>query len=321
MRFFSGIKSTYKKSEAAVVVQNLLEHQAKAENFDLDSVSYANKLVTAVWGQKPDIFNGKFGQRPHKFTVAALALANGIDQLEETDPNWQALVLSLGNILSELEVNGRLYPLNSLDHQLLETAVAVFTKIANEEPMTYSEVADRKELMQTPRKNEPQTTPGIEERKEAAVKQTCLFIDASLLPLEVTNPTARQIVQNALESNDWPLPLEINSEALSQGTQRIGACLFFAGAADFLTQQYKLNDEDFLEIVLRVLRYFGLSEQNALLFIKSYPAMAQEPLGREALVDGANTIRDWLFGKDPKLTHDATFRLFDLVKQWENVHL
>lgn len=134
MGLFNAIKNTYRKSEAAVVVQNLLEHQAKAENFDLDPASYANRLITAIWDQKPDIFDGKFGQQPHKLTVAAVALANGVSQLEESDPNWHALVFSLGNILSELEVNGRLYPLNSLDHQLLETAIAVFAKVASDNP-------------------------------------------------------------------------------------------------------------------------------------------------------------------------------------------
>ena len=132
MGFFSAIKSTYKKSEAAVVVQNLLEYQAGNGDFDLDPVSYANTLVSAVWDQKPDVFDGKFGQRLHKITVAALALANGANRLEERDPNWQALVLSLGKILSELEINGRLYPLNSLDHQLLESATSIFANIAND---------------------------------------------------------------------------------------------------------------------------------------------------------------------------------------------
>lgn len=130
MGLFSGIKNTYQKSIAAVVVQNLLEHQAKAENFDGDPASVANKLVAEVWDHKPDIFNGKFGQRPHKLAVAAAALANGIHMFEESDSNRNALILSLGNILSEIEVNGRLYPLNSLDHQLLEDAQAKFLEVA-----------------------------------------------------------------------------------------------------------------------------------------------------------------------------------------------
>jgi hypothetical protein len=132
MGLFSGIKSTYKKSEAAVVVQNLLEHQANVGLFDLDPAKLANKLVEIVWDSKPDVFDGKFGQRPHKITVAASALANGIELFDDGDLNRNALVLSLGNILSELETNGRLYPLNSLDHQLIEASMSIFAEIAQE---------------------------------------------------------------------------------------------------------------------------------------------------------------------------------------------
>ncbi|MCL5668515.1 MAG: hypothetical protein M1392_00605 [Gammaproteobacteria bacterium] len=129
MGLFSGIKSNYKKSEAAVVVQNLLEHY---ELLDLGPSLMANKLVAAIWEEKPDVFSGKFGQRPHKLTVAAAALANGIHLFEKNDLNRSVLALSLGTILSEIEVNGGLYPLNSLDRQLLEEAQAGFFKVAGE---------------------------------------------------------------------------------------------------------------------------------------------------------------------------------------------
>ena len=132
MGLFSGIKSTYKKSEAAVVVQNLLEHQARVGLFDLDPAKAANIFIELVWESKPDIFDGKFGQRPHKIVVAASALANATQLFDSGDLNGNAVVISLGNILSELETNGRLYPLNSLDHQLLEGAVTVFSEIAKE---------------------------------------------------------------------------------------------------------------------------------------------------------------------------------------------
>lgn len=132
MSLFGSIKNTYQKSVAAVVIQNLLEHKVKANIFDLDPSSIANKLVTEVWDQKPDVYSGKFGQRPHKLTVAASALANGIHLFEEDDGNRYALILSLGSILSEVEVNGRLYPFNSLDRLLLEEAQAKYYEAASE---------------------------------------------------------------------------------------------------------------------------------------------------------------------------------------------
>jgi hypothetical protein len=125
MGIFSSIKSTFKKSEAAVDVQNLLEHQARAGWFEMDPPSFANKLVALVWEQRPNVFDGKFGQRPHKIAVAASALASGISLLEKHGRKRSSLVFALGNILAEIEVNGTVYPLNRLDYQLLQEAAAI----------------------------------------------------------------------------------------------------------------------------------------------------------------------------------------------------
>jgi hypothetical protein len=129
MGLFSRFKDTCKKSEAAVVVQNLLEDQAKLGFFDLNPAEFANKLIEIVWDAKPHIFNGKLAPRPHKITVAASALAKGIDLFKDDDFNKSALVLSLGNILCEIEKNGNRYPLKSVDHQLLEISLSVYIKI------------------------------------------------------------------------------------------------------------------------------------------------------------------------------------------------
>jgi len=130
MGLLGGVKSRYKKSEAAVVVQKLLEHQTHVGMFDLDPAMVANRLVGNVWRTKPNIFDGKFGQRPHKITVAASALAYGIEMFDDGDTNRIALVLSLCRVLTEVETNGRLYPLNSLDNQLLEVSAEIFSEIS-----------------------------------------------------------------------------------------------------------------------------------------------------------------------------------------------
>lgn len=130
MGLFGGIKNTYKKSEAAVVVQNLLAMQVRAGMVDLDPASTATGLVEAVWTESPHMFDGRFGQRPHKISVAAASLAKALDRMSEHDPTTVAFALSLGNIINEVSVNGNLYPFNSIDMQLMGAATSVYGAVS-----------------------------------------------------------------------------------------------------------------------------------------------------------------------------------------------
>ncbi|MCE7031725.1 hypothetical protein LY625_03680 [Lysobacter sp. GX 14042] len=143
MGFFGGIKSTFKKSEAAVVIQNLLEHHARIGLLPVpaDPAKTANALVQAAWDDMPDVFSGKFGQRPHKLAVAATALGLCVMGIPATHPHRPTLVLCLGTVLSEVQKNGRLYPLNGIDDQLLEAAYTAFM-LAQEQPTADDEAAD-----------------------------------------------------------------------------------------------------------------------------------------------------------------------------------
>lgn len=132
MRLFAGIKDTFKKSEAAVIVQNLLEMQQKNGFFDTDPASSATHLIDAVWAKKPHLFDGRFGQRPHKISLAAAAFSNALDILEVGQPNSNCFAMCLGNILNEISVNGKLYPLNSLDIDLLDGAAKTLSRVSEE---------------------------------------------------------------------------------------------------------------------------------------------------------------------------------------------
>jgi len=130
MGLFDGITNTYKKSEAAVVVQNALAHYAAMGLFTMEPAPYATKLINAVWDHKPDIYNGKFGQRPHKITVAITALANGLKVREKDSPVWNVLAMALGVLFKELDANEGFYPLNSLDNELLNEAFTYFVGVS-----------------------------------------------------------------------------------------------------------------------------------------------------------------------------------------------
>lgn len=132
MGLFSGIKSNWKKSEAAVIIQNLLEIQQKAGLLNLDPAKTANTLIGNVWETMPDVFDGKFGQRPHKLSVAVAALATGIKTLRLFEDDQVSLLIALGTALREVETNGSFYPFNSIDNRLLTSAAELFVEITKE---------------------------------------------------------------------------------------------------------------------------------------------------------------------------------------------
>jgi hypothetical protein len=133
MGLFSGVKNTYRKSEAAVVIQNVLENQVRRGLFTSDPAMAANRLVEGVWRDKSDLFEGKFGQRPHKLSVAIAALSFAVASGPKSHPNRDGFVLAFVTLLKEVETNGRLYAFNGVDNFLLERAAEVFGKLAAEE--------------------------------------------------------------------------------------------------------------------------------------------------------------------------------------------
>lgn len=132
MGLFSGIKDNFKKSEAAVCVQNLLEQQQRIGYFTGNPANFANVIVQAAWDDRPDIFSGKFGQRPHKIAVTAVALSRALSVSREGDANRVALLACLGAALSEAHTNAGFYPFNNLDMTLIEAAGEVFIEKGNE---------------------------------------------------------------------------------------------------------------------------------------------------------------------------------------------
>ena len=132
MGLFSGINNTLKKSEAAVVVQDLLEQQVRAGLFNLSAAPFANQLVQTIWRHKSEVLDGSQGPRPHKITIAAMALSTGVLLMDQGDLNRNGLILALGHLLDDVQRNGGLYSFNGLDHALLGSAASTFEQVAKE---------------------------------------------------------------------------------------------------------------------------------------------------------------------------------------------
>lgn len=132
MGLFGAVSSTWSKAQAAATVQGLLEYQAKHGLLDGSPVALANHLVAHVWAQKPDLFEGKTGPKPHKVAVAAIALANGMDLHASNEALQISCLIALGEVLKELSYNGHHYPFHHVDHQLLNASVEVFAEKSEE---------------------------------------------------------------------------------------------------------------------------------------------------------------------------------------------
>jgi len=135
MGIFSSVRNNYRKSEAAVVVQNLLTVEFENNFIDADPAEKARELILAAWNKQPGVFEGKAGRRPHKLSVAAIAFANRIkDDMDggDADPVW---LLCLGRILRETTENAARHAFSAVDEKLLLLSADIFAvaedRIAN----------------------------------------------------------------------------------------------------------------------------------------------------------------------------------------------
>ncbi|MDP9603352.1 UNVERIFIED_ORG: hypothetical protein J2W38_003141 [Variovorax paradoxus] len=127
MGLFSGVKVLVRKSEAAVIVQKLLERQVALGFLGADPAPsvLANKLVEVLWDRNPKIFNS--GTLPHKLSVAAAALSSGVNAMARAGNReaMLAMLTSLGTVLMELIATGNRLSLHATDLYLIDQAEAV----------------------------------------------------------------------------------------------------------------------------------------------------------------------------------------------------
>ena len=116
---FRGIRNNWKKAEAAVIVQVLLEGQARSGLFDADPGPTANFLVMKAWEARPEWFDGRDGVPPHKVAAAAAVLALAIDELPESGRFFAPVVGSLIQLMMDLADREHALPLTGKDQLLL----------------------------------------------------------------------------------------------------------------------------------------------------------------------------------------------------------
>jgi|SRR5690606_4302545 len=124
MALFFGIRSVARKSQAAVLVQNLLEMSAKYTELGAQPGDIANKIVGLVWDRNPQWF-GPNRPLPNKFILAACALSFGVNAMaQKENRNVElAMVFCLAEVIKEVTMQKEFnnLQLGALDAHLLET--------------------------------------------------------------------------------------------------------------------------------------------------------------------------------------------------------
>ena len=141
---FKSIVNNFHKAKSAVIVQNLLEHyQQNSIGFqDIDPASEANTLVQCAFDVFPDVFGKRFGVRPHKCSLAIMALSLGVEYAckRKNFNHFVAYNTAMTNLINEASVNAAFYGFTSADEQLFEMAMENAMRNAKD---TFGEILDR----------------------------------------------------------------------------------------------------------------------------------------------------------------------------------
>lgn len=136
MGLFSGFKDNLKKSEAAALVETLLERHKANFGLSMPPGPLAHKLIDFTWNSAPEIFNGKLsGARPHKVSVAAYSLACAARGAKEKGSNEEmelAFSMCLGQMLSKIESSPEEFRFTDIDSRLLDQAQKTYVEIASD---------------------------------------------------------------------------------------------------------------------------------------------------------------------------------------------
>jgi hypothetical protein len=278
MSLFAGLRNTYNKAEAALIVKNLLDEAVKDGVMEPGGESgMASTLVGSVWNALPDVFSGTFVLRPHKVITAASALAHGLEHPQIAFPSQEALLLSLGRLMNLVQKNDPLFGFNSADRCLLEGISECYTRELRLERLMIARAVSEKEVIVSE-----------EEIVSAAVTTATNFMNASMLHVD----------KDAL---------------LRDRSQKAGACVFLLGAMEALLEGNRISELMTNDAGIKALSALGLTENSARSFVSRLPYMTSKTVGLQAKAEGGRSVVAWAAGQDD----NASKRLFELLPRWE----
>ena len=129
--FFKAIKTTYLKSQAAAIVQTVLEAHQNATYPDLNAANLANSLVDLVCNADSDLLLEK-PKGVNKGVIAAIALAKGLSVFANQPLNRVAILRGAWSLLDELRELEAKAGLTAIESRLLEDVYALLIAAGKE---------------------------------------------------------------------------------------------------------------------------------------------------------------------------------------------
>lgn len=129
MALFKALSTRFRMSQAAAIIEGLLELQARQGLlFEENAARLAGLLVHKIQTTMPEFFDGTHGPMPHKLTIAAVAMADGMSSFQASRELKNSLLIALAEVFKDVERNGRTYGFSAFDNQLLEASLKNFIR-------------------------------------------------------------------------------------------------------------------------------------------------------------------------------------------------
>lgn len=157
--------NTYRKSEAATVVQKLLEPVHQFGMFEGNPAEAAREYVEAVWKDSPHIVEDASGNRPDAVPVAAYALALAAKNLfGRKDNNAYAVSIALGKALTGIQSYGASLREGKLNAHFINSAEHIYLTVVR--PTAAEESPAVQQLTESP--------AVVDEEREALIGEAML---------------------------------------------------------------------------------------------------------------------------------------------------
>ncbi|UYM16296.1 hypothetical protein [Endozoicomonas euniceicola] len=132
MGIFSFVKDNIKKSEAAVVIQNILEMGLNMGLVTEDPAMKANQIISNAWDEKSHLLSGEYSKRPNKYSFAAFSLSLELDKTNVDDYEFTGIQMALGQLINYIHNDKTSLSYSDIDIELMEKAINTFVAKAEE---------------------------------------------------------------------------------------------------------------------------------------------------------------------------------------------